>query len=49
MTTLQCNSMSLVLKALGSDETLNLRGFGVWLLAFALGLDFTANDEFANL
>lgn len=41
--------MSLVLKTLGGDETLDTRSFGVWFLALAFGLDFTANNEFANL
>ncbi len=49
MTTLQGDPMSLVLETLGRDETLDLWGLLVWFLAFALGLDFTADDEFANL
>jgi len=47
--TLQGVAMTLMLKTLGSNETLNLRSLGVWLLAFTLGLDLTADDELANL
>jgi hypothetical protein len=39
--------MSLVLQSLGSDESLDLGGFGVWLGAFFLGCDFSTNDELA--
>ena len=49
MTTLECDSVTLVLQTLGSNQTLNLGGLGVRLLAFTLGLDFAANDEFADL
>ena len=38
-----------MLEALGGDQALDLWGLGVWLLALALGLDFTTNDEFADL
>ena len=41
--------MTLVLETLGSDEALDTRCFGVRFLAFALGLDFAADDEFADL
>ena len=41
--------MTLVLETLGGDETLDARCFCVWFLAFALGLDFTADDELADL
>ena len=41
--------MTLVLETLGSNETLNTRCLGVGFLAFALGLNFTADDEFADL
>ena len=41
--------MTLVLEALGSDEALDARGLGVGFFAFALGLDFAADDEFADL
>ena len=38
-----------MLETLRGDETLDSGGFGVRLLAFALGLDFAADDEFADL
>jgi len=41
--------VTLVLKALGSDQALNMGGLGVRLLALALGLDLAANDVLANL
>jgi hypothetical protein len=41
--------VALVLEALRSDEALNLRSFGVGSLSFFLGLDFTTDDELANL
>lgn len=41
--------MTLVLETLGSDEALDTGCFGVGFLAFALGLDFAADDEFADL
>lgn len=41
--------MALVLQTLRRDEALNARGLRVRLLAFRLGLDFTANDELADL
>jgi len=46
---LQSNSVTFVLKTLGSDEPLDLRGFGVRLLALALGLNLAANDELTNI
>lgn len=41
--------VALVLETLGGDEALDARGFGVGLGAFFLGLDFAADDEFADL
>lgn len=41
--------MALVLETLGSDESLDLGGLGVGLLALTLGLDLAADDELANL
>ena len=38
-----------MLHALWGDEALDLGCFGIWLLAFSLGLDLTTNDKFANL
>lgn len=49
LSTLECNTVTLVLETLGSDETLDLGGFGVWFLAFGFGLNFTADNEFADL
>ena len=40
--------MSFVLHSLGSDEALDLGGFGVCFLAFAFGLHLTSNDEFTG-
>lgn len=41
--------MALVLEALGGDEALDAGRLGVGFLAFAFGLDFAADDEFADL
>lgn len=41
--------MTLMLKTLRSDETLDTGSLRVWLLAFAFGLNFAADDEFADL
>lgn len=49
LTTLESHSVTLVLEALRSNQALDFRGFCVWLLAFAFGCDFAADDEFANL
>lgn len=38
-----------MLEALGGDEALDAGRFGVGFLAFAFGLDFAADDEFADL
>lgn len=38
-----------MLETLRCDQTLDAGGLGVGFLAFALGLDFTADDEFADL
>lgn len=46
---LQCNAVALVLETLGSDETLDLGGLGVWLLALTLGLNLTTDNKLANL
>ena len=46
---LQGNSVSFMLESLRSDKTLDTGSFGVGFLAFAFGLDFAANDEFAHL
>jgi hypothetical protein len=41
--------VALVLQTLGSNQALDLRGLGVWLLALTLWLDFTADNELADL
>jgi hypothetical protein len=46
---LEGGTVAAVLEALGGDETLDLGGLGVGLLALALGLDLTANDVLADL
>ena len=38
-----------MLETLRGDQTLDAGRLGVGFLAFALGLDFTADDEFADL
>lgn len=42
---LECDSVSLVLNSLRSDKSLDLGCFCVWLAA-ALRGDFSSNDEF---
>lgn len=49
LATLECDSVTLVLETLRSNETLDLGSFGIWLLALALWLDFTTDNEFADL
>lgn len=49
ITALQCNTMTLVLKTLGSDQSLDLGSLGVRLLALTLWLDFTTDDKLADL
>ena len=44
---LDCDAVSLVLHALGSNESLDLGGLSVRLRTFLLGSDFAANDELA--
>jgi hypothetical protein len=46
---LECDPVALVLKTLGSDQTLNLWCLGVWLLALTLWLNLTTDDEFTDL
>jgi len=41
--------MTLVLEALRCDETLDLRCLSVWLRALLLWLDFTSDDELADI
>lgn len=49
MAALQSDSVSFMLESLRSDKTLDTGSFGIGFLAFAFGLDFAANDEFAHL
>ena len=49
LATLERETVSLVLQALGSDKPLDLRSLGVRLLTLALGLDLTTNDILADL
>jgi hypothetical protein len=49
VTALQRNAVTLVLKALRSNQTLDLGSLGVWLLALTLWLDFTTDDKLADL
>ena len=45
----ECHSVTLMLETLGGNEALDAGSLGVGFLAFALGLNFAANDEFADL
>jgi hypothetical protein len=49
LSSLESEAVTLVLETLGSDETLDLWGFRVWLLSFTLWLDFTTDNELADL
>jgi len=46
---LECDAVTLVLEALWGNKTLDLRCLGVWLLAFALWLDLTTDDELSDI
>jgi len=46
---LECDPVTLVLETLRGDETLNLGRLGVWLRALLLGLDFTTDNELADI
>jgi hypothetical protein len=41
--------VALVLETLGSNESLDLGGLGVWLLSLTLGLNLSSDDVLANL
>lgn len=43
---LECNSVPLMLQALRGDESLDLRRLGVGLCTFLLGDDLTSDNEF---
>ena len=49
ITALQRHAVALVLKALRSNETLNLGSFGIRLLSLTLWLNFTADNKLADL
>lgn len=49
VTALECDAVALVLQTLGSNQTLDLRGLGVRLLALTLWLNLTTNNELADL
>lgn len=44
---LECEAVSLVLDALGSDESLDLGGLGVWFRALLLRDNLATDDELA--
>jgi len=46
---LESEAVTLVLKTLGSNQTLDLWCLGVWLLSLALGLNLTTDDELADI
>jgi len=45
----QCNAVTLVLKTLRGDETLDLGGLGVWLLSVTLRSYLTTDNVFADI
>jgi len=47
--TLECDTVTLVLETLRSNQTLDLGSLGVWLLALALWLNFTTDNELADI
>jgi len=49
ITTLEGKTMTLVLKTLRGNETLDLWGLGIWLLSFTLWLNLTTDNELANI
>ena len=46
---LECHSVALVLETLRGDKTLDAGGLCIGFFAFGFGLNFTADDEFADL
>jgi len=46
---LECDTVALVLETLWGYKALDLGSLGVWLLALTLWLNFTTNNEFADL
>lgn len=49
LATLECDPVALVLETLRSNETLDARGLGVWLGTLLLWLNFTTDDELADI
>lgn len=49
VTALECDTVTLVLQTLGSNQTLNLGCFGIRLLALALGLDLPTDNKLSDL
>jgi hypothetical protein len=49
VSSLQCDAVTLVLETLRSNQTLDLGGLGVWLLALTLRLNLATDDELADL
>ena len=49
ITTLERDAMTLMLQALRSDEALNFRRLGIWLLALAFRLNLTTDHKLADL
>jgi len=46
---LQCDAVTLVLETLRSNKTLDLGSLGIWLLALALRLNLTTDNELADI
>lgn len=49
VTALECDTVALVLETLRGDQTLDLWGLGVWLLALTLWLNLATDDKLADL
>ncbi len=49
ITALERNAVTLMLQALRSDKTLNLRCLSIRFLSLTLGLNFTTYNKFADL
>jgi len=46
---LECDTVTLVLKTLWGDKTLDLGGLGVWLLTLTLWLNLTTDNKLSDL
>jgi hypothetical protein len=49
LSSLERHAVALVLEALGGDQSLDLRGLGVWLLALSLRSDLSPDDVLSDL